>query len=655
VSSLLSEEWPSAHLGDFVANRSKGIVPNKFPDQVFELYSVPSFGTGVPEIIEGKEIGSNKQMVDDGTVLLSKINPRINRSWIVSPHSKNTKIASTEWITFPPHEAFKPKYLAYFLKQNAVRVFLAANASGVGGSLMRVKPATVKDYPFPLAPTEQQDRIVEEIEKQFSRLDEAVANLKRVKANLKRYKASVLQAAVTGKLTEEWRKQHLPAPVTELGKFYTYAILCEDDSIYIGHTNDIERRWREHREGQGAEWTKERKPVKIAHYEVFDSREEAAKREKWFKTGFGRKWIKRELAAGRTRQAGDVEPASKLLERILTERRQKWEETELAKMRAKGLPAPKDGVWWLYVILCDDDSFYIGVTSDMPRRWSEHTGGKGAEWTKKHKPVLIIHHEKFCSQDDAYNREKELKTGFGRKWLKREYVHGCLRQAGKEPKNDKWKEKYKEPVTPDVSGLSDLPDGWMWSTFEQVSKRVTVGHVGPMRNEYTDSGVPFLRSQNVRENKYDSKGLKFISPEFHRRLSKSALRPDDMVVVRSGSVGVTCIIPESLTEANCSDLVIVKQPRAIWPQFGAFYMNSIVNTHVAAQKVGIALTHFNTKSVAAMPVPLPSFEEQKAIVQEVESRLTVAEKIELTVDANLKRAERLRQSILKQAFSGKLV
>ncbi len=59
---------------------------------------------------------------------------------------------------------------------------------------------------FPLAPIEDQKRIVAEIEKQFSRLDDAVANLKRVKANLKRYKAAVLKAAVEGKLTEEWRK-----------------------------------------------------------------------------------------------------------------------------------------------------------------------------------------------------------------------------------------------------------------------------------------------------------------------------------------------------------------------------------------------------------------------------------------------------------------
>jgi type I restriction enzyme S subunit len=194
--------WRLATLGEFVANRTRGIVPNKTPDTTFELFSVPSLDTGAPEIIRGKEIGSNKQIVDEGTVLLCKINPRINRSWVVSSHTAHRKIASTEWITFPPNEAFEPKYLSYYLKKDSVRDFLAANASGVGGSLMRVKPTTLRDYPFPLAPLDQQKRIVAEIEKQFSRLDEAVANLKRVKANLKRYKAAVLKAAVEGRLVE---------------------------------------------------------------------------------------------------------------------------------------------------------------------------------------------------------------------------------------------------------------------------------------------------------------------------------------------------------------------------------------------------------------------------------------------------------------------
>jgi type I restriction enzyme S subunit len=55
-----------------------------------------------------------------------------------------------------------------------------------------------------------------------------------------------------------------------------------------------------------------------------------------------------------------LEPASQLLKRILKERRKKWEEQQLEQFKAKGLPAPKDGIWWLYVIRCENNSFYTG-------------------------------------------------------------------------------------------------------------------------------------------------------------------------------------------------------------------------------------------------------------------------------------------------------
>ena len=82
-------------------------------------------------------------------------------------------------------------------------------------------------------------------------------------------------------------------------------------------------------------------------------------------------------------------------------------------------------------------------------------------------------------------------------------------------------------------------------------------------------------------------------------------------------------------------------------------MNSMAKRHIEAGKVGIALTHFNTRSVAALPVPLPPLAEQERIVSEVERRLSVIEELEAAVRANLTRADRLRQSILSQAFSGR--
>jgi type I restriction enzyme, S subunit len=129
----------------------------------------------------------------------------------------------------------------------------------------------LKKFDLPLAPLNEQRRIVAEIEKQFSRLDEAVDNLKRVKANLKRYKVSVLKAAVEGKLTEEWRKAN-----------------------------------------------------------------------------------------------PDVEPAGKLLERILAERCKKWEEAVLIKMKAKS-KVPKSEKWKKKFEdpLPDSDEF-----SALPQQWS---------------------------------------------------------------------------------------------------------------------------------------------------------------------------------------------------------------------------------------------------------------------------------------------
>ena len=221
-------------------------------------------------------------------------------------------------------------------------------------------------------------------------------------------------------------------------------------------------------------------------------------------------------------------------------------------------------------------------------------------------------------------------------------------------KNWKSRGKYKEPTAPVTAGLPPLPEGWVWATFEQIAERVTVGFVGSMKHEYVKYGVPFLRGQNVRENRFDPEGLLYVSADFHQKLSKSAIQPGDLAVVRSGSVGVTCVIPDSLSDANCSDLVLIQRPLGFVPQYGAYYMNSLAKRHVAAGKVGVALIHFNTKSVAALAVPLPPLVEQKRIVAEVERRLSVVEELEAVVSANLQRATRLRQSILQKAFSGKL-
>jgi type I restriction enzyme R subunit len=97
----------------------------------------------------------------------------------------------------------------------------------------------------------------------------------------------------------------LPAPPPN--QYCVYALLCDGGSVYIGQTNDLMRQWREHQDGTAAEWTRKHKPIRIAHYELASSREEAVRLEKEWKTGFGRKRLKRLIEKGGARQAGNFD------------------------------------------------------------------------------------------------------------------------------------------------------------------------------------------------------------------------------------------------------------------------------------------------------------------------------------------------------------
>lgn len=192
--------WSEAVVGDIRRDDSASIDPRSHGEEEFDLYSVPACPTRLPEVVLGQAVGSHKQVVEPGTVLVCKINPRINRVWVVGSSRGARQIASTEWIPFFPIPGISPRFLAYQFRRDHFRNYLAGNVSGVGGSLMRVRPSVLDGYRVMVAPIEEQERILQAIESYLSRLDEAAATLERVQRNLKRYRASVLKAAFEGRL-----------------------------------------------------------------------------------------------------------------------------------------------------------------------------------------------------------------------------------------------------------------------------------------------------------------------------------------------------------------------------------------------------------------------------------------------------------------------
>lgn len=162
---------------------SATVNPADTPENLFELYSVPSYENQYPEIVKGKEIGSAKAVVQEGDVLICKINPKINRVWVVKHNTEYPLLASSEWIVVR-NSAINSNYLKWYFMSPFFRKLLTSQVAGIGGSLTRAQPKQVAKYPVPIVELEKQEKIVNLLEKvnfvisarqqQLAKLDELV-------------------------------------------------------------------------------------------------------------------------------------------------------------------------------------------------------------------------------------------------------------------------------------------------------------------------------------------------------------------------------------------------------------------------------------------------------------------------------------------------
>ena len=140
------------------------VNPLEHPEQLYELYSVPSFETGYPEIVKGRDIGSTKITVEEGDVLVCKINPRINRVWVVKHNTEYPLLASSEWIVVR-NKNIDSNYLKWYFSSPTFRTLLNSQVAGIGGSLTRAQPKQVAKYSVPVPSRSEQQQVSENLDK----------------------------------------------------------------------------------------------------------------------------------------------------------------------------------------------------------------------------------------------------------------------------------------------------------------------------------------------------------------------------------------------------------------------------------------------------------------------------------------------------------
>ena len=145
-------------LAEVMAPRLGSIDPSRYPDERFDLYSVPAFDKREPEVVTGIQVGSAKQVVEPGDVLLSRIVPHIRRAWVVGDNRGRRIIASGEWIVFRS-ERVDGAYLRHLFLSDRFHTQFMHTVAGVGGSLLRARPAYVRKIRVALPQLSEQRRI----------------------------------------------------------------------------------------------------------------------------------------------------------------------------------------------------------------------------------------------------------------------------------------------------------------------------------------------------------------------------------------------------------------------------------------------------------------------------------------------------------------
>ncbi|MDX9703274.1 MAG: restriction endonuclease subunit S [Candidatus Auribacterota bacterium] len=205
--------------------------------------------------------------------------------------------------------------------------------------------------------------------------------------------------------------------------------------------------------------------------------------------------------------------------------------------------------------------------------------------------------------------------------------------------------------------LDSLPNNWFWTEAHKICSSVRDGtHDTP---KYVDNGIPLVTSKNLSRNGLDFSKIQYISNEDHSEIKKrSGVEKDDILFGMIGTIGNPTII-DSDTEFSIKNVGLFKKNTEL---LNSKYLKYWLASGLCVHKLkklklikGTTQQFIPLGHLRILPIPYCDIKEQNIIVNEIESRFSVIDKVEEVVDNALIKAERLRKSILKSAFEGKLV
>ena len=266
----------------------------------------------------------------------------------------------------------------------------------------------------------------------------------------------------------------------------------------------------------------------------------------------------------------------------------------------------------------------------------------------------------FIQLDAAVDSLKKAQVQLHR------YRRSILKAAFEGELTKEWRERHSGELKPmtisevsTLEGLPELPDGWVWTKVNGISEFIRGVSYRKNQSSKTpkDNHVPILRANNIN-SQLNYEDLVYVQRE--KVKDEQFVKALDIVIaMSSGSkhlVGKAAQAHQDFEGGFGTFCGLVRVSGEVNQKFvGLFFQSPIYRNGISRLSMGININNLRRENIETMLIPLPPLTEQEQIVSKLEHHLSVADAIEATLDAELKRAERLRQSILKHAFSGKLV
>jgi type I restriction enzyme S subunit len=281
------------------------------------------------------------------------------------------------------------------------------------------------------------------------------------------------------------------------------------------------------------------------------------------------------------------------------------------------------------------------------------------EWREGQSELLSVDNIiKQISDEREKYYEKQLKD-----WEKDVDSWKLNEKQGNKPKKPRKVKKLTPFTTAELSSFAELPYGWKWVKVDSIHGHdqysIKAGPFGSALKKscYVEKGYKIYGQEQVIANDWKI-GDYYVDETKFKELKSCEVKPGDVLISLVGTVGKILILPHDILPGiiNPRLIKISLADKFYLPEFFKYYFESTYLKGIYSTKShGATMDIINLGIIQELPFPLLTIEEQKQVVSEIETRLSLCDNILLNIDEGLEKAKALKQSILKKAFEGKLL